>query len=97
MHNHPFATQRFIQAGHNLADLVAIMKSGDLDGFMRIVETEALSLHAMMMTSNPYFILMQPNTLEIIQKVWKYRKETQIPLCFTLDAGLMFICFILKK
>jgi diphosphomevalonate decarboxylase len=54
---------------------------------MRIVETEALSLHAMMMTSNPYFILMQPNTLEIIQKVWKYRKETQIPLCFTLDAG----------
>jgi diphosphomevalonate decarboxylase len=87
MHNHPFATQRFIQAAHNLADLVAIMKSGDLDGFMRIVETEALSLHAMMMTSNPYFILMQPNTLEIIQKVWKYRKETQIPLCFTLDAG----------
>ena len=63
------------------------MKSGDLDGFMRIVETEALSLHAMMMTSNPYFILMQPNTLEIIQKVWEYRKETQIPLCFTLDAG----------
>ena len=41
----------------------------------------------MMMTSNPYFVLMQPNTLEIIQKVWKYRKETQIPLCFTLDAG----------
>jgi diphosphomevalonate decarboxylase len=87
MHNHPFATQRFIQAANNLADLVAIMKSGDLDGFIRIVETEALSLHAMMMTSNPYFVLMQPNTLEIIQKVWKYRKETQIPLCFTLDAG----------
>ncbi len=87
MHNHPFAAQRFIQARHNLADLVPIMKSGDLDGFMRIVETEALSLHAMMMTSNPYFILMQPNTLGIIQKVWEYRKETQIPLCFTLDAG----------
>ena len=87
MHNHPFAAQRFIQARHDLANLVPIMKLGDLDGFMRIVETEALSLHAMMMTSNPYFILMQPNTLEIIQKVWEYRKETQIPLCFTLDAG----------
>jgi diphosphomevalonate decarboxylase len=87
MHNHPFAAQRFIQARHNLADLVLIMKSGDLDEFMRIVETEALSLHAIMMTSNPYFILMQPNTLGIIQKVWEYRKETQIPLCFTLDAG----------
>ena len=87
MYNHPFANQRFVQATNNLADLISIMKSGDLDGFMRIVETEALSLHAMMMTSNPYFILMQPHTLEIIQRVWEFRKQTQIPLCFTLDAG----------
>ena len=35
------------------------MKSGDLEGFIEIVESEALSLHAMMMTSNPYFILFQ--------------------------------------
>jgi diphosphomevalonate decarboxylase len=41
----------------------------------------------MMMTSNPYFILMQPNTLHIINAVWKFRAETEIPLCFTLDAG----------
>ncbi len=41
----------------------------------------------MMMTSMPYFILMKPNTLEIINKIWKFRAETQIPVCFTLDAG----------
>ena len=41
----------------------------------------------MMMTSMPYFILMKPNTLEIINKIWKFRNETQIPVCFTLDAG----------
>ena len=34
-----------------------------------------------------YFILMQPNTLAIIHRVWEFRKETSIPLCFTLDAG----------
>jgi diphosphomevalonate decarboxylase len=44
-------------------------------------------LHAMMMTSFPYFILMKPNTLEIINKIWKFRVETQMPVCFTLDAG----------
>ena len=54
---------------------------------MEIVESEALTLHAMMQTSIPYFILMRPNTLEVIQRVWQYRKDTQIPLCFTLDAG----------
>ena len=41
----------------------------------------------MMMTSMPYFILMKPNTLEIINKIWKFRNETKIPICFTLDAG----------
>ena len=51
------------------------------------MESEALTLHAMMMTSMPYFILMKPNTLEIINRIWKFRKETEIPVCFTLDAG----------
>lgn len=41
----------------------------------------------MMMTSMPYFILMKPNTLEIINKIWTFRKQTNIPICFTLDAG----------
>jgi diphosphomevalonate decarboxylase len=41
----------------------------------------------MMMTSLPYFILMKPNTLEIINTIWRFRNETNIPVCFTLDAG----------
>jgi diphosphomevalonate decarboxylase len=41
----------------------------------------------MMMTSMPYFILMKPNTLQIINAIWKYRNETKTPVCFTLDAG----------
>jgi len=40
-----------------------------------------------MMTGQPYFILMHPNTLGVINKIWAFRKETQIPICFTLDAG----------
>jgi len=40
-----------------------------------------------MMTSNPYFILMKPNTLKIIEKIWDYRKKTSSNICFTLDAG----------
>jgi len=87
MEGHPYASQRFEQAHRNLAELKEVLISGDLKRFVEIVESEALTLHAMMMTSMPYFILMKPNTLEIIQKIWKYRAENNSHLCFTLDAG----------
>lgn len=87
MHKHPFAEQRFQQANDNLSKLIPVLKEGDLPEFIKIVENEALSLHAMMMTSMPYFILMKPNTLEIINRIWKYRKQTGSSVCFTLDAG----------
>ena len=87
MHNHPYAERRFAQAHENLSQIKSILSSGNITEFIKIVESEALTLHAMMMTSMPYFILMKPNTLEIINKIWKFRNETQIPVCFTLDAG----------
>ena len=87
MLDHPFAEQRFRQAKENLSKLVPIFKNGNLSEFIKIVESEALALHAMMMTSMPYFILMKPNTLEIINKIWQFRKETNSNICFTLDAG----------
>jgi diphosphomevalonate decarboxylase len=87
MHNHPFAKERFKQAEENITKLKAILKSGDLEAFIALIESEALTLHAMMMTSMPYFILMKPNTLEIINKIWDFRKETGLHISFTLDAG----------
>jgi len=87
MHKHPFAEERFAQANSNMEKLIPVLREGNLDAFIKIVESEALSLHAMMMTSMPYFILMKPNTLEIINRIWKYRNETGSKVCFTLDAG----------
>lgn len=87
MHNHPFAEQRFNQANQNLTDLIPVLKTGDLNAFIKIIESEALSLHAMMMTSMPYYILIKPNTLKIINKIWEYREKTNVNVCFTLDAG----------
>ena len=87
MHEHPFAKHRFKQAHTNLDKLITVLEKGDLEGFIEIVEREALTLHAMMMTGQPYFMLMKPDTLSIIEKVWAFRKSTKTPLCFTLDAG----------
>ena len=87
MYDHPYAQERFKQAEENISKIKEILKSGDIKAFTNLVESEALTLHAMMMTSNPYFILMKPNTLKIIHKIWEFRKETNLNLCFTLDAG----------
>jgi len=87
MYGHPFAKERFAQAHENLANLKTILASGELAEFVKIVESEALTLHAMMMTSMPYFILMKPNTLEIINKIWAFREKSNSNVCFTLDAG----------
>ena len=87
MHNHPYADQRFNQAHSHLTQMIPVLKSGDLNQFIHIVESEALSLHAMMLTSDPYFILVKPNTLAVINAIWSYRKKTGTPVCFTLDAG----------
>ena len=87
MDGHPFAEKRFDQAAKNLAALLPILASGDLSAFSELVELEALSLHAMMMTSTQSYLLMQPNTLEVINRVRQFRTQTGNPLCFTLDAG----------
>ncbi len=87
MHAHPYAANRFEQAFENVEILSKILETGNLKAFINLVEHEALTLHAMMMTSNPYFILMKPNTLQIINKIWDYRAATNSNICFTLDAG----------
>ena len=87
MEGNPYAPARYAQANENIKNLLTALKSGDLDTFINITESEALQLHALMMCSNPSYILMKPNTLRIIEEVRNFRNETHIPLCFTLDAG----------
>ena len=85
--NHPYAEARFGQAQKNLDGIVLAMRNGDVKSFIEIVESEALQLHSMMMTSIPYYVLMRPNTLAIIEQIWRFREQTGLSVCFTLDAG----------
>ena len=87
MECNPYAPARYAQANENIKNLLAALKSGDLETFINITESEALQLHALMMCSNPSFILMKPNTLNLINEIREFRAETKIPICFTLDAG----------
>ena len=87
MKDHPYRDARVTQASHNLQLLANSLKKGDWDTFMMVTENEALSLHALMMSSSPGYMLMNPHTIEIIQRVRDYRLRSSTPVCFTLDAG----------
>ena len=87
MNDHPLADSRFKQANQNIEKIKNILIEGNLPAFNELVEKEALSLHAMMMTSNPYFMLFKANTINIINKVWDKRNSSSLPMSITLDAG----------
>lgn len=87
MNDHPFAEDRILQANKHLKELSNALHCGDKNTFIKVVESEALSLHGLMMSSNPWFVLMKPQSLEIIQKIKTYREQTGYFICFTLDAG----------
>jgi len=87
MDEHHYQRSRIAQAHENINELYLALITGDQEKFMAVVENEALSLHAMMMTSNPSFLLLKPNSLELINLIRRFRKESHVPVCFTIDAG----------
>lgn len=87
MDGHPFAEARIAQSKQNMSWLLAALQQGDTDRFVEVVENEAMSLHALMMSSKPWYSLLQANTWIVIEKIRNFREKTEIFVCFTLDAG----------
>lgn len=87
MEDNIYSENRYQQAQNNLNYLLPALANGDWETFGRITESEAMTLHALMMTSHPPYILMQPNTLEAINRLIHYRNSKKLPIYYTLDAG----------
>lgn len=87
MSGNPYVHSRIEQANQNIRILLSVLKEGDVKTFVNTVEQEALSLHAMMLTSDPGFFLVKESTIQAIQKIRQFRSDTRIPVSFTLDAG----------
>ncbi|MCS7036821.1 MAG: diphosphomevalonate decarboxylase [Saprospiraceae bacterium] len=87
MEGNPFSETRYTQARLRTAQLLEALRSGDVETFGQIAEGEALALHALMMCSQPPYLLLQPNTVAILHHVRAFRQETRLPVYFTLDAG----------
>ena len=87
MEGNPYSNIRFKQANDRIGDFINALRSGDWDKFGFIAESEALTLHSLMMSSISSYILMRPNSITAIEKVRNFRKSSKIPIYFSLDAG----------
>jgi diphosphomevalonate decarboxylase len=87
MEGNPYAAARYAQATKRTDEMLTVLKQGNLERFGEILESEALTLHALMMSSHPPYLLIRPNTLQVIERIHTFRAETGLPLYFTLDAG----------
>jgi len=87
MESNIYAKERFNQAAKRCLTLLDALKKADWEEIIRITESEALTLHALMMASNPPYMLLEPGSVQIINQVQSFRKETGLPVFFSMDAG----------
>ena len=87
MIRHPYKQARISQANANAEELLRLMRTDDYIRFFELVEQEAFSLHALMMSSSPAFLLLKPNSLRVIEKIRNFRRQTGLPVGLTIDAG----------
>lgn len=96
MNFHPYKKVRIEQVKRRIKELKSAFSKGDFSSLGKIIEEEALELHALMMTSPHPFWLMSPETLNLMN----YIKELRIgglDAFFTLDAGANLHLISLKK
>jgi len=87
MNAHPYKSIRIEQANTNAVKLLQLMQTGHYDRFFELVEQEAFSLHALMMSSSPPCLLLKPNSLRVIEKIRHFREQSGLPVGLTIDAG----------
>jgi diphosphomevalonate decarboxylase len=87
MDENVYAPSRYKQAYERMIHLVKAMKKGDIHTFGKISEDEALTLHALMMCSEPAYMLIEPGSVAIMKAVRAFREESDIPVYYSLDAG----------
>lgn len=83
----PFYKTRIDGMDEKVRQMKIYMKECEFSRFGRLVEDEALNMHAICLTSTPPLIYWEPTTIEIMKKVTVWREAGDIESYFTIDAG----------
>lgn len=82
----PLQTARVEDAPRRLDICRSAILKKDFQQFAEIIELDSNLMHAVMMTSTPPLFYWEPQSLEVMRAVKRWRGQG-IPVCYTLDAG----------
>lgn len=83
----PFYELRLAGMDAKIANLKKHMRDKNFTSFGRIVEDEALNMHAICITSTPPLLYWQPETIRIMKNIALWRESGELESYFTIDAG----------
>ncbi len=86
MKEHPYSEGRKLQAKNHLDLFKKSLLYGDFELLSQLTESEALSLHALIMSSVGGDILLEPASLDLIHRIRNARGKG-LSVFFTIDAG----------
>lgn len=83
----PLYKARLMGMDKKIREIKKVMRDKNFSRFGEIIEAEALSMHAICITSKPAVIYWERTTMEIIRKVIEWRESGEVEAYFTIDAG----------
>lgn len=87
MESNPYKEVKYETGSKNALAVINALKTGDEKLLRNITEYEAASLHSMFLLSDPPYILIKSESLQIINKLIMFRLDSGLEFSFTLDAG----------
>jgi len=85
--DHPYLAARIKNAHKKYDQLRELLNHPMNFEFFKLIEGEALELHALMWTSVPSFNLLSPSSLKLIHYINEIREQFNIFCGYTIDAG----------
>ncbi len=82
----PFFAERLKKIKEKIEKIKVLIKQKKFEEFGELIETEALELHAIMLTSKPSLLYWLPSTVQIMRQVRILRNEG-LPVYFTVNTG----------
>jgi diphosphomevalonate decarboxylase len=82
----PFLPARLQNIGEKINNIKEYIAAKNFPAFGKLMEAEAMELHAIAMTSSPSLVYWRPKTVELIKKIWELRNQG-LEVYFTIDAG----------
>jgi diphosphomevalonate decarboxylase len=92
----PFYEQWIKESEKDLKDIKMAIKQKDFSRFGKVMESNCLRMHSLMISSTPSLIYLKPETLVMIEKI-KSLRENNLECYFTIDAGANIMLLCLEK